>query len=294
MHLDIDPQGSQAQFFEPLMIAWLIENYCVDAYWTGDISVDRDTGRPLGLTPTPGGPLKLWLKFRPDGSVPEAPYVIGADISAGTGATPSCLCILNARTGEKVGEYTNPHIDPKVFGLVATALGWLFQDEAGQPARLIWEQQGPGLSFASKVLEVGYRNIYYRTAEMPHSMEQKVSERPGFVPTPETKRLLLEDYRSALNLREFINRSKPALTECLAFRYTGRGDVEHGQMDSGNDPTGARVNHGDHVIADALACKEARGKQAVIKEEEEERPPVGTLSWRRLLADQHLLGRRAW
>jgi hypothetical protein len=294
MHLDIDPQGSMSQFFEPLIIAALIEEYCVPPRWQGDVRVDRDTGKPLGLASSPGGSLKLWLCPRSEDEVPAAPYVIGCDIAAGTGATPSCLSILNARTGEKVGEYTNRHIDPKDFGLVAVALCWLFQDEEGNPARLIWEMQGPGLSFASKVLEVGFRNIYYRTAEMPHSMEQKVSERPGWVPTPETKRILLEDYRSALALREFVNRSEEALKETLAFKFTPRGDVEHGKIEGGNDPTAARANHGDHVIADALAWKEARGKQVQQKEEELERPPVGSLRWRRGLARELQAAGSAW
>ncbi len=293
--LDIDVSGSQRLAFDPLIIRQLVAEYCCDPYWQGEIHYEKDTGKPIDLIPSPGGPLKLWCLLGPDGKPVPAPYVVSGDISAGTGATPSCLSITNRTTGEKVGEYTNPFIDPKELGYVAVALGWLFDDMDGEPARMIWEQQGPGLQFAGKVLALKYHNIFYNTSELPHTRVVKVSDRPGWVPNAESTDLLIKDYSAALKQRQFINRSEAAMKETLSFRYNIQGHIEHAEIASKNDPSGARVNHGDHVIADALGWKEIKDRWEIPgKAEEEAEIEVGTLAWRRLLHDNASRQREVW
>jgi hypothetical protein len=297
MDLDIDVSGSMSLFFDPLMLRRLMET-CTDPWWKGDISFDRDTGKPVALVPSPSGSLKLWCHLHKDQAgnlIPaEMVCVIGADLSAGTGATPSCLSIVNCETGEKVGEYTNAHLDPKAMAPVATSLAYLFHKE-NEPAELIWEQQGPGISFAKEILELGFRRVYYRKDEKPHTLTTKVSERPGWVPRPETILVLLEDYRSDLATGRFLNRSTAALKECLQFRYTKTGTVEHAAINSANDPTGARTNHGDHVVADALAGKLARDRGKAIKQEKvaPKEAPAGSFAWRRGIRDS-IMREEAW
>jgi hypothetical protein len=286
MHLDIDPQGSTSQYFEPAVIRQLIAEWTCDPYWQGDVQFDPDTGRPEGLVPAPGGPLKLWCRVR-DGKPPVAPYCVGSDVSAGTGATPSVLHGGDAALRQQVFEYVNPHIDPKDLAKVAVALCWLFADEHGEGAKLCWEQQGPGLLFGKTVLELGYRNIYYRSGEQPQTMKVETSERPGWVPNNETITLLLGGYRSALFNREYVVRSEPALRECLDFKYDGRGGIVHAQIESSNDPSGARVNHGDRVVAGGLCLKMAKSR-GIMQEPEDEAETAGPLSlaWRRKQAEQ--------
>ena len=284
MDLDIDPGGSVAQFFNPLTIRTLAAEYGRDPFWEGDVEYDRDSGRPVRLIPNPGGPVKLWLNLTAAGLPPRGRYGAGCDVATGLGATNSCLSVVSAATGEKVLEYATPHLQPEHFAPVATALCWLFKDERGEPALFAWEHAGPGMILGKRVLQMGYGHIYYREAHATLA-GGKVSDIPGWYPSNDQKRILLEEYRAALDARRFVNRSTQALRECLAYRYTPQGTVEHPQDSGGEDPTGARVNHGDRVIADALAWKMAQ-RLGIIStgKTEPERESVGSLAWRRQLA----------
>jgi hypothetical protein len=271
MDLDIDPQGSQSQFFNAVIIRQLQES-CCDPYWEGDIEYDAD-GRILALKERKGGPLKLWLRLD-RGKPPLGVYGFGADVSNGQGATPSCLAGTNSETGEKVLEYRDPLIQPEHFAALTVGLCRLFGE-----ARLAWECPGPGLNFGKRVIELGYRNIHYRTRE------QKVystgpADTPGWYATPQSKLLLLGQYKEALEQNQFLNRSKGALEECLSFEYLRNGYVEHGGIEGGDDPSGARINHGDQTIADALSWMVSRPSWEGRKKREQEKPaaPWATLS----------------
>lgn len=282
VELDIDPGGSVSQFFNPLTIRALQAAYCIAPLWEGDITFDRESAEPLGLVPLAGGPIKIWITLKPDGSLPFGKYCAGADISTGGGATPSILSIGNAATGEKVLEYGTSIILPELFAPICVAICRMFQDEHGSPALFGWEHAGPGMTFGKRVLELGYGRIYWREAHATLA-GGKVSNIPGWYPSNEAKRMLLEDYRGALESRAFINRSEPALAECLWYRYDAAGNVVHPTDYGGDDPTGARVNHGDRVIADGLAWKmmQQMGIMRSPEQRQIEQAPVGSLAWRR-------------
>lgn len=285
--LDIDYQGSAYQFFDKAMIVTLQATYGEDPWWEGDITFDPDTGRPRSLVKAKGGPLKLWCHLVDDKPVPGR-YGAGADLSAGTGATNSCLSIASARTGEKVAEYASPYLRPEQMALRAVALCWLFKDDLGNGAAFAWEQQGPGIVFGKRMIELGYRNIFYRKNELKMGGPQSMDV-PGWFPSNDNKRLLLEEYREALSSRKYLNRNSTALEECLFFIHTPQGKVEHSQEEHGfsdvtgeRDPSGARVNHGDRVIADSLSWMMIREELGgVVKKKKEEGPPVLSLAWRR-------------
>ncbi|KKM18364.1 hypothetical protein LCGC14_1666400, partial [marine sediment metagenome] len=60
---------------------------------------------------------------------------------------------------------------------------------------------------------------------------------------------------------------------------TSRVGHKDGQEETAEDPSGARANHGDRVIADALAwflAADVKAKREVVKLD----PPVGSLAWR--------------
>lgn len=277
MHLDINPSGSQSQFFEPAIVRVLIEEFALGPFWRGELTGGK-------LTPGPG-PLALWLHPKSEDRMPEARYGVGVDIAAGTGASPSCVSIANAQTGEKVAAYVNPNLSPEALAAVVAALGRLFCDGAGLPALVAWEASGGlGEAFAKKFLATGYRNVWYRETPMSYAGMRKSSDKPGWYSTPSSKRVLLEEYRSALALRLFVNRCELSLKETLAFRYAG-DSVEHPGELSPNDPSGARVNHGDRVIADALAwmaCQKL-GADRTPEQVMSESPPFGSLAYRRQL-----------
>jgi hypothetical protein len=140
------------------------------------------------------------------------------------------------------------------------------------------------VAFGKKVLELGYRHIYYREGEVSLAAGKR-SEIPGWIPTPNNQRVTLEEYRAALHRRQYLNPSRQALQECLAFKYDATGNVVHGLIDSPADPTGARVNHGDRVIADALSWKMMRALGAARPREQIQGIIPGSLAWRRKIAE---------
>lgn len=279
MDLDIDAGGSVAQFFNPLTVRILEETYACEPFWEGDVSYDKETGKPLGLVKLPGGPLKLWLHPRPDGSLPSGKYGAGADLSTGMGATNSVLSVA-AASGEKVAEYAVCTVQPKDLAPVYTAICWLFKDTFGDPAYFGWEHHGPGIAFGSRVMELSYPRIYWRESSSV-KLGNRPLDIPGWYPSNDAKRLVLEDYRGALEGRQFVNHCAAALRECLPYHYDSQGNIVHPEDVKSDDPTGARVNHGDRVIADALAWKMVKSFGILTRKEESEEAPPGSLAWRR-------------
>lgn len=293
MELDIDPKGSDSQFFNSIVLRDLIGTYACPPYWEGELEYDRDLGRPRRLVQGKGGRIKLWMLPDAGGRVPHARYAMGADVSSGSGATPSCISVGNIDTGEKVLEYADPFIDPRDFGVLLVALAWLFRDQEGQGAYLGWEIPGPGQTTGKAVVEVGYRNFYSRSNEFVMNPRGK-GDLPGWPNTPSTQRSLLEDYRSALKTGKFVNRSEAALVECLSFRFSGSGFVEHANVDGVDDPSGARVNHGDRAMADAILCRMMAERGPLGKKQGVEESLVGSLQWRRDMREEKRKGELAW
>lgn len=284
--LDINPRGSVSQFFQPDKVRSLIARYAVPATWVGDVSYDRETGEPLGMIPAEGGPLRLWCILNREGKPPTDLYAAGADVAAGSGATPSCLSLGSRTTGEKILEYTNAMIEPREFAFVAVAICWWFCDAAGDGASIAWEKIGPGSVFGKWVISLGYRSVYMNQNESG-SLLKIIGSQPGWSPTGTNKRTLLEDYRSALYRGSFTNRSKEALEETMMFKYTpDMQGVKHGRMDS-DDPSRGRENHADMVIADALCCRMMGDTALGLRPKKEEKEiPVGSLEWRKAIHEQ--------
>src|SRR5439155_11594632 len=99
----------------------------------------------------------------------------------------------------------------------------------------------------------------------------------------------------ALEARLYLNRSEIALSECGPYHYDARGYPVHPHDVRADDPTGAKVNHGDRVIADALAWKMMRalGGPARPEAAREEAPHPGSLAGRRVLWE-HERRQDAW
>lgn len=295
MDLDIDPQGASEQFFEVQLIK-ILKGMCQEPLWKGDILFDRETAKPLGLAENHGGLVHLWINPKSLTEVPVMRCGGGADLSWGTGATPSCLSFINGTTGEKVLEYVNANMGPHDFAYVCVALCRLFKDEDGEGARLCWEIQGPGIVFGRKVVELGYRNIYYREDEDALGKMRTNNLTPGWNPTAKAAMGLLSPYQDALKYRKLVNRSWYALDECNNFVYTADG-VEYkkrGSKKKDADALEARVHHGDIVIADALAWKMCKGMALTAIEKQEEGAKPGSLAWRRLYRERQLARESDW
>ena len=302
---DIDYEGSDQRFFEVKLLSDLTREFCCRPYWEGDLAIDSATGELHGLIEKENGPLRLWCTLTAQ-KPPRSPmgYASGTDISRGRGATNSCFSIVNVSTGEKVAEYVRPDEKPETFAAKCFALGNLFLSEAGGNTLLAWESVGPGSDFGDTIEELGYSNVYYEKRPTPKkgTVGIKASVKPGWSPNKQKAADLLGEYQIALSQRRFINRSAPALGECEKYVFVP-GGVEYqdaassGKIAGDRDHTGARENHGDRVVADALACRAARSIGGMTPVERvDDRPPEtvpGTLAFRRLRQEREDRERQA-
>lgn len=270
--LDIDYLGSGYQYFDSAKIQEAVRKHAQQPIMVGDLDYDTVTAEPTTFRENEKGHFKLW-SFLKDGVPPlDHKYVVAVDTSAGTGASNSTIAIYDALTTEKVGMYANPFIRPEALAYLAVAIARWFGD-----AFLIWERNGPGRQFGARVMELHYGNVYCK--RRTESYSQEVSDVPGWDSTKETKLILLGSYRAAVDKEEIINRDEESLLECLEYIFTPDGSIEHSRSTKKLDPSGAKANHGDRVIADALSLlgMEER-KQA--KTDQKKVVPVGCLKWR--------------
>tara|TARA_R100001082_G_scaffold12550_1_gene6623 strand:+ start:1466 stop:3196 length:1731 start_codon:yes stop_codon:yes gene_type:complete len=250
--LDLDFAGSEYLFFPQEVLEKANANIkpplrCV--------SVEHDqSGRLLSVSTHPKAPLQLWVELDERNNPPlDCDYVVGADIAAGTGSSNSVATVVRRKDGEKVAEFCSANMRPDQFARAVVAICRMFRGKSETGAYLIWEANGPGRIFGDVVMEIGYGHVYYRRNEK--SISSKTSDIPGWYSTKEEKIALLGNYRRLLSNGKFINRSREALKECLEYVFTQAGGVVHSRSRNGLDPSGAKDNHGDRVIADSLAAK---------------------------------------
>lgn len=281
MDLDIDPEGSVSQFFLSQTMHHIEVESVMEPVWIGDVLVDLELAVSTGLYARDKGPLRLWIPPRLDGTFPCGNFVIAGDISAGTGATNSVLFIGNADIGEQVGEYATPHLNPEKLAPIAVALAKLFPNANGEPAMIGWEIPGPGVNFGKTIQEFGMTNLLYRQVFTANKVAEKLTA-PGWVASRQSKLELLIDLRGALDNREFVVRSSMFFKEAQKYRYDESGFVVHPSDEGADDPTAARVNHGDRVIAAGIARRMMSGRSVQPTEQKHE-IPIGSLAYRREL-----------
>lgn len=260
--LDIDYLASGSQFFDTGVLTWAEKETVRPAYRRGDIILHPETGEVAKFDDTLKPRLWLWVNLDEKGRPPDGNrrYVLGVDASAGSDASNSCITIADALTGEKVGEFVTINVKPHGLADYAVALAKWFVGDTGS-ALIIWEGFGPGQMFGDAVIDLGYRRVFYRpTSE--GSLRARRSDKPGWFPTRDNKTTLLGHYRRALASKKFINRSWMAIAEAREFVYMPNGGVEHARSMTMADPSGAKKNHGDRVMADALAWLGMKGLTA--------------------------------
>ncbi len=272
--LDMDFLGSGHQFFNADIVRAYIREFARQPISVGYLEYDALTGEPIRFREDQDGNLKLWFFLDKDGNPPlNVRYTLGTDVSAGTGASNSALSGWNNSLLEQVLEYANPYIRPEDFARQAAAIGWWLGK-----AFIIWESGGPGRQFGSRLLELRYPRYYLRRRD--EAISKKVTEIPGVAVTSEAKLSILSNYRSAIDSKSGINRSKESLEEALEYVYGSGNRVYHARSKSKTDPTGADLNHGDRCMAAALAWKGINERTIAIKEPEKPIAMPGSLAWR--------------
>ena len=262
--LDVDYLASDFQFFDSEQLSRVEKLDARPPLWSGEI-VTADLRDP-SVREGGDGSLKLWVMPGMDGKRaghPKDRFVIGVDTAAGTGSSNSICSIANKMTGEKIGEYASPWVSPDRLAEIAVALCWWFCDVNREPAFLIWETGGAGRIFGNRVVDLGFRNIFYRRKD--EKITKDVTMVPGWYATRNTKYELVGEYKRALFCGEFVNHSAASFAECREIVYRTGGWVEHVRESTDIDPSGAGENHGDRVTADAVCW---RGMREVGKVQE--------------------------
>jgi hypothetical protein len=262
-HIDVNPEGASAQFFDGQTVSRLIRDNVRPPLWTGDLLYDPVTGKPEGLRKREGGALQLWTLPDAYGRVRPSKYGAGSDISFGSGHTPSTVAVGDAWSTPPglVALYADAHLGTEEFAAFCAALCRTFADESGHGALFCWESQGPaGAKFGTEMVrQLGYENSWeYEDDELLKRRGRAVrpGKRYGYPAMPKQKNLLLKELRDATQTGRLLVPSEATLRECLAYQFNDRGDkVFHGGAENADDPRAGTVNHGDRVIAVALMWK---------------------------------------
>ena len=244
--LDIDYAGSDYLFFDVSFVENYRRKWCRTPDAVGILEYSLSDYEPIRFVDKPKGSLRFWSALG-KGGVPDSSrrFVMGVDISAGTGASNSAAMVYDSITREKVAEYVTPDQLPVDFAGACVALAKFFNDAA-----IAFDRSGPtGEVFAKKVREIGYGNLVFQKKK---GDERSLEQKPGVFLNPTVRTALLHDYRAAIGEERIVNRSDEAMSETNCFICKMDGSIEHSSSANATDPSGARANHGDRVIADAL------------------------------------------
>lgn len=275
--VEIDYGGAGYQFFDSRDIHELMSLYCSLPKYKGDLEIDWETLDPLEFRQHGQGSMQVWIELI-KGVPPARPYVIGVDAAAGTGASNSVLSVWDAKSGEQVGEYADPSIKPERLAKLAIACCRWFWD-----AYMIWETNGSGRAFGDAVIEHDFARYYKRPG---NSETGEAAARAGWAPTRDNKYQLLSQFRGALADRVACVRSEQTLMECLEYLFLGNNWVEHSSLNDNEDPSGARDQHGDRVIAAALAVKVMDDQPKQVTEVNRDYSPLSVMGRREMVKAQ--------
>ena len=287
--LDIDYAGSDYQFFDTVAVEKYRDEFCRDPDIVGDLVYSSESCTARRIEPNVKGLMRLWIPLDSRGGVAkDRRFVMGVDVAAGTGASNSTIAVYERGTNEKVGEYANPNILPDEFGRVVVSVARFFNN-----AKVIPDASGPtGKVCLMRMLAEGYTNIYVGRDRT--KLDSRDMGKWGVYLNPAKRTEVLHGYRDAIANRLVINRSAVAMDECVQFICTMQGFIEHSAAANATDPSGAAANHGDRVIADALAALELTDETS---HDEAQKPevPHGTLAyrmqeWRRKKAMEAMAG----
>ena len=225
-------------------------------------------------------PWRFWVPLIDGRPNQETRYILGVDISAGSGASNSVISVLDATSNMVVAKFWDAYTSPEDLAEVAAFAGVWFGGK--QAPLLVFEKNGPGVIFGKKLIKLNYPNVYYQKTK--ENVTETATKRWGWASSPARKEMLLGEYREALKLGTIINPCEAALNEALDYVYDDSGRLEPGTF--GAEEGGGKALHGDHVIADALLVE---GKKSLPRTEPDPpaRPPAGSFADRRKAWKNH-------
>ena len=246
-HLDIDWGTAGSQFFDATILDRMVATTACPPRWSIPLKdVVKGTDATKGFIERCGDArIDFWCQQDHSGKPPQGKrYSIGADVAAGTGASNSVLAVFDGDTGERVAQLAWPRILEFELAIVTDYLAQMLGG-----ARVIWEARGPGNTYGKVLWERGLRDLYYEIGDH----DKKPADKPGWQPNKSSKLNLVTEFRRAIYEGDTIEKEAATLNECRQFVYSRDGGVKHISESAAEDPSGAGDNHGDRVIASALA-----------------------------------------
>jgi hypothetical protein len=226
------------------------------------------------------GPLSLWMPLDVYSEPPRSSYVIAADIARGESllGSNSVLTAVDLRTRTQVLEFVTKIMEPKPLADLAVAMAIWLGD-----AYLAWEQNGPGLSFGSRVLELNYGNVY--DPRPLDDKRRKRSTRAGWVSNERTKPELFAELSDVVQTGDLIVCSAECRDEASQYVIDERGKIIHVSA-ANNVP-----NHGDRVIALGVAAQAMKDRPFIApsadpSERDSGPAPLNSVAYRDQLHEQ--------
>lgn len=253
--------GSTEMFFQFGLLEKLRDKTC-EPYYQGDVGYALDNNGYLYDTWFEDGGqnsiLSWWDVLKNGRPFQGHNYVVGCDISKGTGTTNSVAAVLNVNTNEIAGLLVTPYLTITDFAEKCVALcEWI---GGSSPPLLIWEENGAP-DFLKRVNELDYYNLFVK--EDKAGNKNKSGNKYGWRSTSGpngTKLEVLNGLDSALHegLKEKSRFSPLKLYDEQTINemegyvwFEGRVDI--GPAAAQTETSGAKASHGDRVIAVAIA-----------------------------------------
>lgn len=296
--LDIDYGGATSKFFSPGTLAkaalltrdpngrvdvrqingeWVPELFATEK----DVAIDLWVSPESGITYSDAGVLRI-----PEGRS----YSMGIDVAYGLGKTHascSALSVIDTRMSIQVAEFASNRIPPEEFALFCAAVGSVFNS-----ALMCIEVTGIGQQFLAKILQFGYRNLWYRP-KSKDDPRQINSFRAGY-DNKDGGLLLLGELQHAFQRDLFQPRSKRAIDECKRYYIDQNGNLKHPLVGRGRQDAPEK-SHGDCAIAMGAAWFAIHSEPEYSEPEKaKEEVPYGSFAWRRNLRDQRSRLNPAW
>jgi hypothetical protein len=224
-------------------------------------------------------PWRFWVELDEGRPPQNYSYVFGVDISNGSGNSNSIITATAVEIGRVVAKWWDAFTPPEELAMRA-ALAGIWFGGAVPPAFIVWENNGPGGIFGRKLVKMGYPSFYRQRID--NTIRDRKTPRWGWHSNAQRKEVLLGMYRDALATDKLIQPCEESLDEAGDYIYDTSGLLIPSMMR--DEPSGGRMLHGDHVIADALS--NLGTEEMPAQHNKEARTPHGSFAWRRARADR--------
>lgn len=287
--MGMDHSGAGLTFFDDGELARHRAMHARDPLYLGHLVYTGTLDRDAALVRARGdcfhfagesgeGPWKLWCELFDDGTGVWRPdqrhtYVIGCDISFGTGASNSTGFVMNLETGEQVGGFASAEYGPEEFARQMAAAGLWFGGPRGC-AFVGWEANGAGGLFGRTLV----RSLRYPWRFYTLKDDEDTPKRGrafGWHSNQQRKKDVLGIFRGAIARDEVEVRDEDVLDEASSYMFFDSGEIGPGELKE-ESPV-AMATHGDRVIGGAVAVYVS--KFAHRCNPPDPKPPNGSPAW---------------